>query len=76
MRKYNELNHRDRAQININSNENITQWLCFWLPTFVFGFNRLWKSETNVIFPLLSFDKIIITVDFRSLFKARFPSLF
>ena len=25
IRKYNELNHRDRAQININSDKNIIQ---------------------------------------------------
>ncbi len=28
LRKYNEFNHRDCAQININSCKNITQWLC------------------------------------------------
>jgi hypothetical protein len=37
LRKYNELNHRDRAQININSDKNIIQWLLFrsnvlWSP--------------------------------------------
>ena len=29
IRKYNELNHRGRAQININLDKNITQWLLF-----------------------------------------------
>jgi hypothetical protein len=29
IRKYHELNHRDRAQININSDKNIIQWLLF-----------------------------------------------
>ena len=29
IRKYNKLNHCDRAQININSDKNITQWLLF-----------------------------------------------
>jgi hypothetical protein len=37
IRKYNELNHRDRAQININSNKNIIQWLS--RPSYL---NRLW----------------------------------
>ena len=33
-RKYNELNHRhDRAQINIKSDKNITQWVLFSFHT-------------------------------------------
>jgi hypothetical protein len=35
IRKYNELNHRDRAQININSDKNITQWLLFSFQTVI-----------------------------------------
>jgi hypothetical protein len=35
IRKYNEFNHRDRAQININSDKNIKQWLMFSCQTTI-----------------------------------------
>jgi hypothetical protein len=35
IRKYSELNHHDRAQININSDKNLIQWLLFSFQTII-----------------------------------------
>ena len=36
LRKYSELKYRDRSQININSDKNITQWFLFNVQTIIF----------------------------------------
>ena len=45
IRKYNELNHRDRWQININSDKNIKQWLLFSFQTIISWLTMLTRTE-------------------------------